>query len=111
MKRQKDRITACQFDQALIEKIRNIQSLNIPRNAVASAMTFTESVGIALFGVREPSKRSPGYVDLLKKVIEDARCERATYDLEQRELAEAERRRIVMPGQPEFNKPPSSRNN
>src|ERR1017187_100041 len=106
MKRQKDRITACQLDQAIIEKIHHIQSLNIPRNAVASSMTFAESIAITLFGVREPSKRSPGYVDLLKKVIEDARVERATYDLEQRELAEAERRRIVVPGQSGF-KPPS----
>ena len=103
--KQKVRITANQFDQALLEQIEHARNLNIPANAISSAACFCDLVAKRLFGLREPSKRSEALIKAFQKVLEDARVERAEYETKMREqlrrkqeTKRASQSRIIVPG-------------
>lgn len=80
--KQKERITANQFDQVLLEQINLLTK--------------------KLFGGRDSSKHSLEFVEALHRLIEDARVERAEYEMKEREARrkqEADKPRIILPGQ------------
>lgn len=101
-KRQKDRVTAAQFDQALLEEIQQKRGLNIPVNALSSAVTFCVMVQNRLFGVRLADKRTATFNEAFKQLMEDAQVERAQHKLQQEEAARQADNKIVMPGQRGF---------
>jgi hypothetical protein len=110
MKRQKDRVTAAQFDQALLEQIEHYRNTNVSANQLASVATFAELLGRRLFGTRGPAKRTAGFTECFNKLIGDAKVER--YEARERERAatEAAKRSVLMPGDPGFGGPPGRSN-
>jgi hypothetical protein len=108
MKRQKTRVTANQFDQALVEQIEHARGMNIPINAVMSAAAFTELAGKRLFGERDQAKRSVAVRTALSKLMEDARVERAQWQMEQDRLRKQQESRIILPNRPA---PPGAQRN
>jgi hypothetical protein len=105
MKRQKDRITAVQFDQALLEQIEHYRDTNVSKNQLASVATFAELLGRKLFGQRETDKRAPGFREVFNRLIDDAKVERYEAQEQQRREEEAAKRKLVLPGDAGFGGP------
>jgi len=99
MKKQKDRVTAAQFDQAIFEEIAHARGLNVPSNALSSALTFGELISKRLFGERPARNRSTAYLEMYKEVVDLAREERRQAILKAREAQQAAEQRIIIPGQ------------
>lgn len=109
MKKQKDRCTVAQFDQALTEQIEHARGMNVPINAISSAASFTLLVLARLFG--DNRKMSPALTEVFTKLRADAASERIAQQQEQRRLEkeakERERTQVIMPGTPGFRNPGS----
>lgn len=102
--KQKERITANQFDQALLEQINHYRGMNVHKNSLAASVCFADLLAKKIFGFRAPATRSPEFIKALNQLVEDARVERAEYEMKEREAQAEEKRRqqsrIIMPGQP-----------
>jgi hypothetical protein len=98
-KRQKDRVTANQFDQALLEEIQQKRGMNIPVNALSSAVTFAIMIHNRLFGVRTAAQRSGPFNEAFERLMTDAKAERAAYAIQQEQEQKklADQSRIVLP--------------
>lgn len=100
--KQKDRITANQFDQALMEQISHVRSMNINVIELSSATMYTLMVRKRLYG---DAKMSAGPSQAISRVVEDAKVARATFEMQQKQQQEAAQqderqpeRRIILPG-------------
>jgi tRNA(Glu) U13 pseudouridine synthase TruD len=100
MKKQKDRVTANQLEQALLEQVEYVSHMNVSRNVISNNVTFCEMLVGRLFGPRDPGKRTEAYKRMVQKVMEDARVERAEFEMRMKEQRAAQERKIVLPGQP-----------
>jgi hypothetical protein len=99
--KQQKRATANQFDQALLEQIESVSHMNVPHNALASAVTFCNLVGDRLYGERLFEKRSEAFKAVFQRVIKDAQVERAEFEMKMKEAArqaQEQQPRIIMPG-------------
>jgi len=85
----RDHVTAAQFETALIEEVRKAQGMNIPRNSISSVVAFCLMFESRLFGPRDPKKRTASFNAMVSGVIEDAKVERAQAELKERESTEA----------------------
>jgi hypothetical protein len=99
MKKQKDRVTANQLEQALLEQVEYVSHMNVSRNVISNNVTFCELLIGRLFGPREPSKRTEACKQMVQKVMEDARVERAEFEMKMKEQRAAQERKIIVPGQ------------
>lgn len=99
MKKQKDRVTANQLEQALLEQVEYVSHMNVSRNLISNNVTFCEMLVTRLFGQRDPGKRTDAYKEMVRKTIEDAQVERAEFELKMKEQRAAQERKIVVPGQ------------
>ena len=95
MKKPKDRITAAQFDQALMEQISHVRSMNVNVIELCSCTMYTLMVRKRLFGelnlARVPS-------ETIGRLMEDAKVARAQYEMQAQDAAKRQERRIIVPG-------------
>jgi hypothetical protein len=94
--RTRNRVTAAQFEDALLEEVTHAQGMNIPRNVISNCTSFCVLLEAKLFGKRDPV-RSASFNAMLQHVVEDARVERAEQETKWREQRKAEESRIVRP--------------
>jgi len=93
------RVTANQFDTALLEQIAHAKGMNVSPNVISHAVTFCVLVGNRLYGERRQDARSEAFKTAFQQVFEDARVERAEYAMKERQQKIDSERRIVVPGQ------------
>ena len=93
----RNRVTASQFEDALLMEVTHAQGMNIPRNVISNCVSFCVLFEAKLFGRRDPAKRSASFNTMLQRVVEDARVERAEQETKWREQRKAEESRIVRP--------------
>jgi adenosyl cobinamide kinase/adenosyl cobinamide phosphate guanylyltransferase len=99
---QKSRITANQFDQALIEEITHARAMNVQTNMVSNAVMFSLMLRKRLYG---DVKMIDGVSTVVARLMNDAKAERAEYEIRQKEAArqqEQQRNRVIIPGDPRF---------
>jgi hypothetical protein len=96
--KQKDRVTVAQFDQALMEQISHVRSMNVNVIELASCTMYTLMVRKRLFG---ELKLARGPSEAIGRLMEDAKIARAQYEMQAQETAkrqERQERRIIVPG-------------
>ena len=99
-KGQKDRVTVNQFDIALTEEIQHARGMHVQTNMVSNAAMFALMLRKRLYG---EVKMVAAASAVVTRLMEDAKVERAEYELQQREAARRAERKIVLPGEPRFN--------
>ena len=96
---QKLRITTNQFDQALTEEITHARGMNIPTNMVSNAVMFSLMLRKRLYG---DVKMTDGAATVVSRLMNDAKAERAEYDIRQKEAQRQQEQRVIVPGDPRY---------
>ena len=100
-KARKERFTANQFDIAMMEEITHARGMNVSVNMVSNAAMFAMMIRKRLFG--KEAKMSATVSAVVTRLMEDAKAERAEYELRRQEEAKRAERQVLMPGDPRFN--------
>jgi hypothetical protein len=95
----KSRITANQFDQALMEEIAHARNMNVQTNMVSNACMFALMLRKRLYGEVKPVA---AVSEAVTRLMQDAKAERAKYELRQQEAARQAEQRVIVPGDPRF---------
>src|SRR5580698_251780 len=96
---QKSRVTANQFDQALVEEIAYARGMNVQANMVSNAVMFTLMLRKRLFG---DVKMTDSASTVVARLMNDVRAERAEYEIRQKEAARRQEQRVIIPGDPRY---------
>ena len=96
---QKLRITKNQFDQAIAEEITHARGMNIPTNMVSNAVMFSLMLRKRLYG---DVKMIDSTATVVSRLMNDAKAERAEYDIRQKEAARQQEQRVIVPGDPRY---------
>lgn len=98
-KSEKSRITANQFDTALAEEIAHARGMNVQANMVSNTAMFALMLRKRMFGdVKILSSASV----VVNRLMEDAKIERAQYELQRKEAERRDDNRVLLPGDPRF---------
>jgi hypothetical protein len=100
MKITKTRLTANQFDRSLAEEIHHARMMNIPVNAISSAVMFTLMVRKRLYGT--DAKLSGELNTVVGQLMKDAKEARAIEELNQQAQQKQQEARLIVPGDPRF---------
>jgi|HubBroStandDraft_5_1064220.scaffolds.fasta_scaffold949313_2 hypothetical protein len=96
---QKSRVTANQFDQALIEEIAHARGMNVQTNMVSNAVMFTLMLRKRVYG---DVKMTDSASTVVARLMNDVRAERAEYEIRQKEAARRQEQRVIIPGDPRY---------
>lgn len=96
---QKSRVTANQFDQALIEEIAHARGMNVQANMVSNAVMFTLMLRKRVYG---DVKMTDGASTVVSRLMNDAKAERAEYEIRQKEAVRQQEQRVIVPGDPRY---------
>lgn len=96
----RDRITATQFDTALTEQINYARSMNIRVNEVSVGTMFAMMLRKRLYG--GDNKLSQTANEVVSRLMQDAKAERAQYELEEKERQRQSESHIITPGDSRF---------
>ena len=96
---QKLRVTTNQFDQALIEEITHARGMNNPTNLVSNAVMFSLMLRKRLYG---DVKMTDAAATSVSRLMNDAKAERAEYEIRQKEAARQQEQRVIIPGDPRY---------
>jgi hypothetical protein len=96
---QKSRVTANQFDQGLVEEITHARGINVTTNMVSNAVMFSLMVRKRLYG---DVKMTDSASTVVSRLMQDAKAERAEYEIRQKEAARQQEQRVIIPGDPRF---------
>ena len=96
---QKLRVTTNQFDQALTEEIAHARGMNVQTNMVSNAVMFSLMLRKRLYG---DVKMLDSASTIVARLMNDAKAERAEYEIRQKEAARQQEQRVIVPGDPRY---------